>query len=36
MKKILLVLSITFLFMSVANANQFVDKSLLSVSKSDI
>ncbi|MDZ7817132.1 MAG: hypothetical protein U5K55_00360 [Aliarcobacter sp.] len=35
MKKILLVLSITFLFMSVANANQFADKSLLSVSKSD-
>jgi hypothetical protein len=35
MKRILLALSIAFLFTSVANANQFVDKSFLSVSKSD-
>lgn len=35
MKKILLVLSMFFLLLSVANANQFVEKSFASVSKSD-
>lgn len=35
MKKVFLVFSVFFLVLSVANANQFTDKSLLSVSKSD-